>query len=134
MKLINIGETLINLDKITMIDLDTMTIYFDKEFYHQFKNQEELDKFVFQYNLYDTEKSDLILERIARVVLSNPEYLTKEGIREQINIWVKYYQWEDWFKEISEGIKLKDLPTNKLMNVFKQIRDRIKEEELDAPY
>lgn len=133
MKIVQIGRNLINLDKVIYLSLDNNKLTLEGDVKIELSGQ-EIDDFIFNYNLYDTDETKTLLERVARVVLSNPEYLTKEGIQEQITIKVKYHQLEDYFKEISEGVKLRELPLNKLLNVYRLIMDKIKEIEKDLPY
>lgn len=133
MKIVQIGRNLINLDKVIYLSLDNNKLTLEGDVKIELSGQ-EIDDFIFNYNLYDTDETKTLLERVARVVLSNPEYLTKEGIQEQITIKVKYHQLEDYFKEISEGVKLKELPLNKLLNIYRLIMDKVKEIEKDLPY
>ena len=126
MKIVHIGENLINLDSVSHINIQSKTLIMNN-LEKIFLTEDELEQFVFEYNLYDTDTSKLLLERLARVVTSNPEYLTKEGIQEQITIKVKYHKLEDYFKELSGGVKLKQMPLNKLLSVYKEITEKVKE-------
>jgi len=133
MKIVHIGDNLINLDKVIRLDLKTNTLYLESNIKVDLSEKESED-FVFSYNLYDTDETKLLLQRLTRVVTSNPEYLTKEGIQEQITIKVKYHKLEDYFKEVTEGVKLKDLPLTKLLTVYKLIQEKVKEIDDNSPY
>ena len=102
MKIVHIGNHLINLDKVIHLDLQSKILYLDSNNEIEL-SEEETEQFVFNYNLYDTDETKLLLQRLTRVVTSNPEYLTKEGIQEQITIKVRYHKLEDYFKEVTEG-------------------------------
>jgi hypothetical protein len=133
MKIIHIGRHLINLDKVICIDLNSNTLFLDSNIKIELSG-EEAEQFVFDYNLYDTDETKVLLERLTRVVTSNPEYLTKEGIQEQITIKVRYHKLEEYFKEITEGTKLKELPLTKLLTVYKLIQEKVKEIDDESPY
>ena len=126
MKIVHIGNHLINLDKVIHLDLQSKTLYLDSNNEIEL-SEEEAEEFVFNYNLYDTDETKLLLQRLTRVVTSNPEYLTKEGIQEQIMIKVRYHKLEEYFKEVAEGTKLKDLQLPKLLPVYKLIQEKVKE-------
>ncbi|NCU41510.1 MAG: hypothetical protein EOM19_02160 [Candidatus Moranbacteria bacterium] len=133
MKIVNIGNNLINLDKVVYLDIQRGTLFLEsnKEIH---MSEAEIEQFVFDYNMYDTDETKTLLERLTRVVTSNPEYLTKEGIQEQITIKVRYHKLEDYFKEISEGQKLKEMSLAKLLMVFKLIQEKVKEIEDEKPF
>jgi len=133
MKIVHIGDHLINLDKVIRLDLRRRTLHLDSNNEIEL-TEEEVEQFVFNYNLYDTDETKLLLQRLARVVTSNPEYLTKEGIQEQITIKVRYHKLEKYFKEITEGKKLKDLSLTKLLTVYKLIQEKVKEIDDNSPF
>ncbi|NCC82029.1 MAG: hypothetical protein EOM04_07155 [Clostridia bacterium] len=133
MKIVHIGNHLINLDKVIHLDLQSNTLLLDSNNKIQL-SEEETEQFVFNYNLYDTDETKLLLQRLTRVVTSNPEYLTKEGIQEQITIKVRYHKLEEYFKEVTEGTKLKNLPLPKLLTVYKLIQEKVKEIDDNSPY
>ncbi len=133
MKIVNIGRYLINLDKVILIDTETQALKLDDG--NEIRlTEEQLEEFVFNYNLYDTEELKFLIKSIGRVVTSNPEFLTKEGIQEKITIMVRWYKQEDYFKEITEGTKLKELSLNKLLLVYKLLQEKVKELEKDLPF
>jgi hypothetical protein len=133
MKIISIGTKLINLDKIILIDTEKQEIFLEND-HSVVITEEELKDFVTQYNLYDTNEIKILLERVSRVVLTNPEYLTKEGIQEQIIMKVKYYKLEKKFKEITGGLKLKNLPIKKLMEVYREIMEITTQKQKEGPF
>lgn len=133
MKIIQIGQELVNLDMIIHLNLDnyTLTVVGGETIR---LSREEAEKFVKDYNYLNTDEKELLLERVSRVVLSNPEYLTKEGIQEQVTVIVKYHELEDYFKELAEGTKLKDIPLTKLVVVYKKLQEKVREIRKDLPY
>jgi hypothetical protein len=133
MKIVHIGSNLINLDKVIRLNLENNQLILE-EGERITLSEEEVNQFVFDYNLYDTDETKTLLQRITRVVTSNPEYLSKEGIQEQITIKVRYHKLEDYFKEVTEGIKLRDLPLPKLLTVYKLIQEKVKEIDNNSPY
>jgi len=132
-KIVQIGRQLVNLDKIVMIDLNSNKLYLENEIEIELTGQ-ELEQFVKDYNYMNTDERELLLDRVARVVLSNPEYLTKEGIQEQVTTMVKYHELEEYFKELAEGVKLKDIPLTKLVVIYKKLQEKIQEIRKGMPY
>lgn len=133
MKIVSIGKSLINLDKVIYVDVEMQIVFLEDK--HEIRlNENELEEFIFNYNLYDTDEVKFLLTRIGRIIASNPDYLTKEGIQEQITISVRWHKQEEYLKEITEGVKLKDLPLPKLLTVYKLIQEKVKEIEKDNPF
>lgn len=133
MKIVQIGTSLVNLDKIVRLNLDNYELILDNN-ESIILTGEEVEKFVKDYNYINTDEKELLLERVARVVLSNPEYLTKEGIQEQVTVMVKYHELEEYFKELAEGTKLKDINLGRLVIIYKKLQEKIKEIQKDMPY
>ena len=133
MKLIQIGTKLINLDTVIIVDLKLSLLKLRDNIDIEL-SKEDIDLFVKQYNLYDTDETKLLLERVSKVVTTNPKYLTKDGIREQLTIKVKYYNLESEFKDLSEGKKMKELSISQLISIYKEIESKIEEIEKDMGF
>jgi hypothetical protein len=133
MKIARIGRNLINLDKIIMFSEEDNVLILEENIRIQL-NGTEVEDFIFNYNMYDTDETTLLLRRLARAVLSNPEYLTKEGMIEQITIIAKMKDKEKKVKELTEGKKLKDLSVSKLGEIYKNLLEEIKTMEAESPY
>jgi hypothetical protein len=133
MKIINIGNYLINLDKVILVDTENRVLHLEDEKRIELTEQ-QVEEFVVSYNLSDTDETGLLLKVLTRAVMSNPEYLTREGIQERVTISVRYHKLEDYLKEITEGAKIKELPLNKLITVYKLIQEKVKEIEKEYPF
>lgn len=133
MKIVQIGQMLVNLDMIVYLNLEDYSLTMMGGDVIRL-TRDDAEKFVKDYNYINTDEKELLLERVARVVLSNPEYLTKDGIQEQVTVMVKYHELEDYFKELAEGVKLKDITLTKLVVIYKKLQEKIKEIQKDLPY
>lgn len=133
MKIVKIGSNLINLDRVIHLSLETHALTLtDGEVIRM--TPEEVDQFVKDYNMFDTDDRAVLSERIARVVLSNPQYLTKEGIQEQVTIYVKYHDLKEQFKEMSNGKKLREIGIGRLIDIYRELQEIQKEREKNLPY
>lgn len=133
MKLVKIGSNLVNLDRVIHLSLETHALTLtDGEVIRM--TPEEVDQFVKDYNMFDTDDRAVLSERIARVVLSNPQYLTKEGIQEQVTIFVKYHDLKDEFKKMSNGKKLREIGIGRLIDIYRELQEIQKEREKNLPF
>lgn len=130
MKLVQVGDKLINLDKVLYLDLETNQLHLQDEKVIDM-SQHNIDSFVFDYNLLDTDEIRKAITSITRSVRLDPNLLSKDGLIETITIMVRMYHLTDDLKSLNEGRKLKELSISELVNTYLEIREKaekIKEE------
>lgn len=133
MKLISVGDKVINLEKVTIVDPGLGVIYL-QDGNKVDVNSDELEKFVREYNYYDTDEVSRLLKKVAKAVVANPEYMTQEEIKNQLTLKVRYHGLEKDLKDLTDGKKLKELSVNELIKVYKEIMEIIKKIDEDSPF
>lgn len=133
MKLISVGDKVINLEKVIMVDPELNMITMEGGIKLDLNN-EDIEKFVREYNYYDTDEVAKLITKVAKAVVANPEYMTKEEIKNQLTLKVRYHSLEKDLKELTGGKKLKDLSVNELIKAYRSIMDIIKEIDEKSPF
>lgn len=130
MKLIPIRDRFINLDSIEQVLTREKKIIFNSGNELEI-NDDDLEVFVKEYNLYDTDELAFITKRMADVLFNNPIFMTREGMLNDIRLKVERYDLKDFIKDYNKGKKIKDLTHVELVNLYKALVEKIQE---DMPF
>lgn len=130
MKLIPIRDRFINLDSIEQVLTREKKIIFNSGNELEI-NDDDLEVFVKEYNLYDTDELAFITKRMADVLFNNPIFMTKEGMLNDIRLKVERYDLKDFVKDYNKDKKIKDLTHVELVNLYKALVEKIQE---DMPF
>lgn len=130
MKLIPIRDRFINLDSIEQVLTREKKIIFNSGNELEI-NDDDLEVFVKEYNLYDTDELAFITKRMADVLFNNPIFMTKEGMLNDIRLKVERYDLKDFVKNYNKDKKIKDLTHVELVNLYKALVEKIQE---DMPF
>lgn len=129
MKVIPIGRYFVNLDKVIMITAEKELIL---EGDNKIKlSNEDLQEFVKNYNLMDTDEVKDLTKKAIQVLFTNPQYLTEEGVRAEIKRLVDMHNLKDFVVKQNKGKKMKDLDSAEVTELYKAIVDKIKN---DSPF
>lgn len=129
MKIIPIGRYFVNLDKVIMITAEKELIL---EGDNKIKlSNEDLNEFVKNYNLMDTDEVKDLTKKAIKVLFTNPQYLTEEGVRAEIKRLVDMHNLKDFVVKQNKGKKMKDLDSAEVTDLYKAIVDKIKN---DSPF
>lgn len=126
MKMIMLKDKYINLEKVEQIDEDNNLIF---ESGNSIKlTDQELELFIKQYNLFDTNEINFLIKRMAEVVFTNPIYMTEEGLRSDINLKIERYDLKDFAIKHNAGKKFKDLNHKELVSLQKALVEEIQKD------
>lgn len=129
MKIIPIGRYFVNLDKVIMITAEKELIL---EGDNKIKlSNEDLHEFVKNYNLMDTDEVKDLATKAVKVLFTNPQYLTEEGVRAEIKRLVDMHDLKDFVIKQNKGKKMKDLDSTEVTELYKAIVEKIKQ---DSPF
>lgn len=134
MKLVQLSNKFINLDRINYIDLDTYTIYMDNGISLRIDNEEALDHFIRQYNQVNTNKFEEAVSIIADSLSRNSDLMTRRQLEQQTIIMVRMNDLEEYFKDVAEGERLQDMSITKLVKIHRKIKTKIQSDHLDLPF
>lgn len=129
MKIIPIGRNFVNLDKVIMITAEKELIL---EGDNKIKlSNEDLHEFVKNYNLMDTDEVKDLTKKAVKVLFTNPQYLTEEGVRAEIKRLVDMHDLKDFVIKQNKGKKMKELDSAEVTELYKAIVEKIKK---DSPF
>lgn len=134
MKLIQLDNYFINLDKVVYVDLEEYQIHMTDGIIISIKNEDQLNLFISKYNQINTNQFESSIEILADTLSRNSDLLTRRQLEEQIIIAVRNNQLEEYFKEVAEGVRLQDMSITKLVEVHRIIKTKIQSDHLDLPF
>ena len=103
MKIVQLNNYFVNIDRINYIDLTTFTIYMDNGVELEI-SEEVLNIFIKKYNEINTNEFENSIKILADTLSRNSDLLTKRQLREQVIIAVRINELEDYLKEIADEI------------------------------
>lgn len=129
MKMIMLKDKYINLDLVEQIDENNNLVF---QSGNKIKlTDQELELFIKQYNLFDTDEIHFLIKRMAEVVFTNPIYMTEEGLRADITLKIERYDMKEFAIKHNAGKKFKDLNHKELVALHKAI---VEEYQKDMPF
>lgn len=134
MKLIQLDNYFINLDKVVYVDLEEYQIHMTDGIIISIKNEDQLNLFISKYNQINTNQFESSIEILADTLSRNSDLLTRRQLEEQIIIAVRNNQLEEYLKEQAEGVRLQDMSITKLVEVHRIIKTKIQSDHLDLPF
>lgn len=129
MKLIQLKNFVVNLDKVIYVDVNHNTIYMQDD--HKIVLDEELlNIFITNYNRINSNEFENAVRTLTEALAKNPYLMTRSQLQEQLVIMTRNYQLENLLKEASEGKKISELSITKLLEVHRIILDEAQQIEI----